>query len=107
MNIIRVPSPLRPYTDGTKEILVDAEHVGGALEELALRFPQLKPHLFDDIGKLRPYVNIFVNDDNMRDLQSEATPLADGDRLMILPSIAGGSTRQARIEYNYCRPCTA
>jgi molybdopterin converting factor small subunit len=100
MNIIRVPSPLRPYTDGTKEVAIDAKHVGGALEELTLRFPQLKPHLFDDVGKLRSYVNVFVNDNNMRDLQSEATPLADGDRLIILPSIAGGSTRHARIEYN-------
>ena len=93
MNIIRVPSPLRPYTEGTKEVEINAEHVGGALKELTLRFPQLEPQLFDDVGKLRPYVNIFVNDENMRDLQSEATPLVDGDRLMIIPSIAGGSTR--------------
>jgi MoaD family protein len=91
MKVIRVPTPLRPYTGGRKEVETDAPLVGGALQELTARYPRLKPHLFAEDGSLRPYVNIFLNEENVRDLEMAATPLSNGDRLMIIPSIAGGS----------------
>jgi molybdopterin converting factor small subunit len=90
MIIIRIPTPLRPYVQGQKEIEINAGTVGLALEHLIIQHPTLKPHLLDDDGNLRPYVNLFLNEEDVRDLQNESTPLSEGDRLMILPSIAGG-----------------
>lgn len=90
MIVIRVPSPLRPYTDGLKEVEVIASTVGIALNDLAHRYPGLRPHLYDEGGELRPFVNVFLNEENVRALQDQETPLNEGDRLMILPSIAGG-----------------
>lgn len=91
MTAVRVPTPLRPYTEGQKEIQVEAETVGGALHDLAESYPGLKKHLFDDDGKLRSYVNVFVNEDDVRGLQGEDTRLDPDDRVTIVPSIAGGA----------------
>ena len=91
MTTIRIPTPLRPYTGGSKEIDVAGGTVGAALGDLSARFPDVRRHLFDDAGGLRPYVNVFLNDDDIRTLQAEATPLQSADRLMIVPSIAGGA----------------
>lgn len=91
MTTVRVPTPLRPYTGGLKEVVVEGNTVGAALRDLVRRCPAVRPHLFDEGGHLRPYVNLFVNDQDIRSLEGEATPLAAGDRLMILPSIAGGT----------------
>jgi len=90
MSHIRVPTALRPYTDGQIEVPTEAATVGGALQELAQRYPGLAPHLFGDEGQLRPYVNLFVNDQDVRALAGVHTPLAESDQLMILPSVAGG-----------------
>lgn len=90
MSSIRVPAALRAYTEGQGEVAVEAETVGAAIQELAHRFPALAPHLFSTEGQLRPYVNLFVNDQDVRSLAGEGTPLSKGDRLMILPSVAGG-----------------
>lgn len=90
MSTVRIPTPLRPYTEGLKEVAVEGATVGAALESLARRHPGLAPHLFDEAGELRPYVNLFINDLDVRAAQGRATPLAAGDRLLIIPSIAGG-----------------
>ena len=90
MSNIRVPTALRGYTDGHTEVQTEAATVGGALQELATRYPGLATHLFGDEGELRPYVNLFVNDQDVRALDGVHTPLADDDQLMILPSVAGG-----------------
>lgn len=90
MNSIRIPTPLRPYTDNLKEVEVDASNVGEALDVLTDRYPNLRPHLFDENGNLRAYVNIFVQQEDVRNLRGQATPLTGNDRLMIVPSIAGG-----------------
>ncbi|MEW6567124.1 MAG: DUF4395 family protein [Chloroflexota bacterium] len=90
MTIVRVPTPLRPYTGGLREIQVDGGTVGAALADLARRCPGLRPHLFDHNGGLRPFVNLLVNDQDVRALDGDSTRLRDGDRLMIVPSIAGG-----------------
>jgi molybdopterin synthase sulfur carrier subunit len=90
MSAVRVPMPLRPFTEGQREIEVEGGTVGQALQSLAASYPGLKPHLFDDQGGLRAYVNVFVNDENVRRLQGEATPLKADDRVTIVPSVAGG-----------------
>jgi molybdopterin converting factor small subunit len=90
MSTIRIPTPLRPYTDGQKEISSEAGSVRDVLQDLTARFPGLAPHLFNGDGHLRPYVNVFVNDQDIRGLQGEATAVAPNDRVMIVPSIAGG-----------------
>lgn len=91
MSAIRLPTPLRGYAGGQKEIEIEADTVGDALTDLAQRYPALRPHLFDDEGALRQYVNVFVNDQDLRSLKGDATPLKAGDRLTIVPSIAGGA----------------
>lgn len=90
MTAVQVPTPLRPYTEGNKQIEVQADTVGEALQSLAQQYPGLKKHLFDDEGSLRSYVNVFVNEDDMRALEGEATSVGPDDRIKIVPSIAGG-----------------
>src|SRR3990172_25152 len=91
MSLVRLPTPLRPYAEGRKEVEVEGSSVADALGNLARMYPMLTQHLYDEGGRLRPYVNVFLNEDDVRTLQGEATPIADEDRLMIVPSIAGGS----------------
>jgi adenylyltransferase/sulfurtransferase len=91
MTTLRIPSPLRPYADGVSEIDIQAENVGQAIEKLTEQYPPLRTHLFSEEGELRPFVNLFLNEEDVRHLQGQETPLQDGDKLMILPSIAGGS----------------
>ncbi|HKY83673.1 MAG TPA: DUF4395 family protein [Anaerolineales bacterium] len=95
MNLVRIPTPLRPYTEGKKEVEASGATVMAVLEDLSLRYPSVRSHLFNGNGGLRPYVNIFVNDLDIRGLAGEATVMTDGDRLMIVPSIAGGSDAEA------------
>lgn len=95
MNSIRIPTPLRAYTDNLKEVEVDASNVGEALDALTERYPNLRTHLYDESGNLRAYVNIFLQQEDVRNLRGQATPLTEDDRLMIVPSIAGG--RSARL----------
>jgi MoaD family protein len=90
MSVLRMPTPLRSYVDDQKEIEINAASVSEALQELTGRYPQLKRHLFDDSNQLRPFVNLFLNGEDVRNLQGEDTPLTESDILMIVPSIAGG-----------------
>ncbi len=90
MSEIRIPTALRSYTDGQEQLEVGATTVAAALQELADRYPGLAPHLFDNSGELRPYVNLFINEVDIRTLGGSQTPIGTGDKLMILPSIAGG-----------------
>jgi adenylyltransferase/sulfurtransferase len=91
MTTLRIPTPLRPYAEGASEIEIQAENVGLALTELTDRYPSLKKHLFSETGELRSYVNLFINDEDIRHLNGVATPIEEGDKLMIIPSIAGGN----------------
>lgn len=90
MTTIRIPTPLRPYTGGQAEVPVQGATVGAALGDLTERHPSLRQHLYTDGGVLRAFVNIFLNDEDIRQLRGPDTPLAEADRLMIIPSIAGG-----------------
>ena len=87
---IRIPTPLRPYADGQSEVNVRAGDVAAALEDLTARHPALMKHIYNEGGELRPFVNLFVNDEDIRHLQGLETPITETDRLMIIPSIAGG-----------------
>jgi sulfur-carrier protein len=88
---IQIPSPLRQYAGKQASVDVEGKTVGEALSGLVSQHPELKRHLYTDDGKLRSFVNVYVNDEDMRYLQKEATSLKDGDTLSIVPSIAGGS----------------
>ncbi|HXF84628.1 MAG TPA: MoaD/ThiS family protein [Anaerolineales bacterium] len=90
MPVLRIPTPLRVYTDGKSEVHVTGANVSEALADLTTQYPALKPHLFNEGGELRPFVNIFVGEQNIKDLQGIETPIRDGERLMLIPSIAGG-----------------
>ena len=90
MATLRIPTPLRAYTGGKSDITVTGATAGAALAELTEQFPALKPHLFKEDGELRMFVNLFKGEENIKDLQGLETALGEGDRLMIIPSIAGG-----------------
>jgi molybdopterin converting factor small subunit len=87
---IQIPSPLRQYSGKQASVNVPGKTVGEAMAGLVLQHPDLKRHLYTDDGKLRAFVNVYVNDEDMRYLQKEATVLKEGDTISIVPSIAGG-----------------
>jgi molybdopterin converting factor small subunit len=90
MTTLRIPTPLRPYAEGQSEVTVQGTTVGEALDDLVIQFPSLKKHLFTDGDELRPFVNLFLGGEDIRHLRGVDTPITDGDKLMIIPSIAGG-----------------
>jgi adenylyltransferase/sulfurtransferase len=90
MPSIRIPTPLRTYAEGQTEIALEGGTVGEVMDGLVSRYPTLRPHLFSGEGQLRPFVNLFLNENNVKDLQGMSTPLQAGDRLLLIPSIAGG-----------------
>lgn len=90
-NKVLIPTPLRPFTDKQDAVDVSGATVGEALAQLTTKFDGLKKHLYTDEGKLRSFVNIYVNDEDIRYLQREQTPVKPGDTISIIPSVAGGS----------------
>jgi molybdopterin synthase sulfur carrier subunit len=88
---VKIPAPLRPLTQNQAEVLVEkASTVKAAVDDLTRRFPGLKERLLDDKGALRRYVNIFRNDEDIRHGKMLETQLGEGDKLTIVPAIAGG-----------------
>ena len=88
---ILIPTPLRGFAGGNKTLEVDATTVASALDELTSTYPDLKKHLFNEQGKVRSFVNLYLNDEDVRYLpQKEESTVSDGDTLSIIPSIAGG-----------------
>ena len=92
---VMIPTPLRAYTDKLEAIELEGNTVAELLSNLAERYEPLKKHLFNDEGKLRNFVNVYVNDEDVRYLSREETPLKDSDVVSIVPSIAGGATGTA------------
>jgi molybdopterin converting factor small subunit len=90
MPMLRIPTPLRPYTNGQSEITVSGLTVSDVLTDLTVRYPDIRQHILKENGDLRPFVNLFKGEENVRNLQGLATPLSANDRLRIIPSIAGG-----------------
>ena len=88
---ILIPSPLRKFTSNAAEVTVSGETVGAALQALAETHPELRSQIFTDEGKIRSFVNVYYNDEDIRFLDKEATATADGDVVTLVPSIAGGA----------------
>jgi len=87
---ILIPTPLQSYAGGQSAVEVPASTVGEAVQALLSSHPELRKHLYNEQGRLRAFVNLYLNEDDVRYLQHEQTPVADGDTLSIVPSIAGG-----------------
>jgi sulfur-carrier protein adenylyltransferase/sulfurtransferase len=87
---ILIPTPLRPFTDKKEAVDADGATVGELLADLTTRHSGLKAHLYNDQGRLRSFVNVYVNDEDIRYLQKEQTPIKPGDTVSIIPSVAGG-----------------
>jgi len=101
MPIIHIPTPLRPYTDGHREVSVEADTVGAALDALLASYRGLGRHLRDDQGQLRSYVNVYLGDEDVRFLDGSATAVSPSDALLIVPSIAGGLEDEAPPELSH------
>ncbi|HVN15759.1 MAG TPA: MoaD/ThiS family protein [Anaerolineales bacterium] len=91
MAVLRIPTPLRNYTNGQAEVPVKGGNIAEAMNSLVEQYPALKPHLYSGEGTLRPFVNLFVGQDNVRDLQGLETPVSEETQVRLIPSIAGGS----------------
>ena len=87
---VRIPTPLRKLTNNEELIEVNASNVGAAISELQTRYPGIKERLVDDTGAIRRFVNVYVNEEDIRFLQNQETPLKSGDEISIIPAIAGG-----------------
>lgn len=90
MTKIHIPTPLRQYTGKQPMVEIKAGTIAEALSGLIAKHPDLRRHLYTEEGKLRSFVNVYLNDDDVRYLQKEATAVKDGDSISIVPSIAGG-----------------
>ena len=88
---VRIPAPLRSFTDGAGEVCISGSTVGEVLAALAKRYDGLGDRVLDDGGGLRPFVNVFLGSDDVRRLHGLATPVADGAVLSIIPAVAGGA----------------
>ena len=88
---VMIPTPLRAYAGKHESVDLQAATVAEALSALTSRFTELKRHLYSDDGRLRSFVNVYVNDEDIRYLQKDQTQVREGDTISIVPSIAGGS----------------
>ena len=93
MPTIKVPPVLRPQTDGESEVSVEGSTVGDSLRALAERYPSTKDQLFSPEGELNRYVNVYLNDEDVRVLEGLDTSATDSDTVVILPAMAGGAAR--------------
>ena len=87
---VRIPTPLRKLTNNQELVEVNAGTVGEAITELQTRYPGIQERLVDDKGEVRRFVNVYVNEEDIRFLKNQNTPLHDGDEISIIPAIAGG-----------------
>lgn len=87
---VRIPTPLRKLTNDLDLVEVSPGTVAGAIAEMQARFPGIRERLVDEAGEVRRFVNVYVNEEDIRFLQNQATPLKDGDEVSIIPAIAGG-----------------
>jgi sulfur-carrier protein len=87
---LKIPTPLRPYAEGESILSLDGRNVAEVLAAAVDLHPQLKKHLFNEDDQLRPFVNIFLGEENVNELDGLQTNLEEDDTLLIIPSIAGG-----------------
>lgn len=87
---VRVPTPLQKLTKNQAKVKVSSANIRELIQDLEKRFPGIKERICDETGKIRRFINIYVNEEDVRFLQQEETPLKDGDEISIIPAIAGG-----------------
>jgi MoaD family protein len=87
---VLIPTPLQKFTNDEASVSLDAANVSSLVDALEARFPGIKSRLCDDNGKLRRFLNIYVNSEDIRFLDNETTALSDGDEVSIVPAVAGG-----------------
>ncbi len=87
---VRIPTALRTYANNVREVPLEGDTVGEIVTGLATAHPGLKTHLFDDAGVMRSFVNVYLNNEDVREQQGHDTPVKDGDTIIIVPSVAGG-----------------
>jgi adenylyltransferase/sulfurtransferase len=90
MPTLKIPTPLRPYAAGQSTIARPGKIVSEVLDQAVAQYPELKKHLFNEEMRLRPFVNLFLGEDNINQLQGLDTALNENDTVLIIPSIAGG-----------------
>ena len=95
---VRIPTPLQRITNGQGEVACEGTTVTELLTNLERRYPGIKARICDETGKLRRFVNVFVNEEDIRFLQGDQTSLKDGDEVSIIPAIAGGSYLRVKRE---------
>ena len=88
--IIEIPTAFRRFTDGTPKVDCSATTIAGALNELTARFPDLSRHVRDESGQIRQFLNVYLNDEDIRFLADKETAVKEGDEISIVPAIAGG-----------------
>lgn len=92
MATIFIPTPLRKFTNNSSKLQLQGATVKELIDELALNFPDLKKHVLDDAGNIRSFVNIFVDNDDIRNLQQENTVVSETAQVSLVPAIAGGAS---------------
>lgn len=90
MPTLRIPAPLRTYANGQREVAVQGATVAEVMNDLINQYPALRPHLLNGENELRPFVNFFANEENIRDLNGMETNIQENDQLLLIPNIAGG-----------------
>ena len=88
---VRMPTPLRKFTNGADEVSAQGQNVRALVDDLEQRYPGIKERICDETGKIRRFVNVYVNGDDIRFLQNLETSLKEGDNISIVPAIAGGA----------------
>jgi len=88
---IEIPTAFRRFTDGAPKVDCSANTIAEALTELTARFPELSRHVRDDSGQIRQFLNVYLNEEDIRFLGGESCCVKEGDRVLLVPSIAGGS----------------
>ena len=92
---VTIPTPLRGYAGGQKTVSVEGITVGEALQALTVQYPNLRQHLFAENGQLRSFINVYLNDEDVRYGQGAGTPVGTADKISIVPSVAGGVGEEA------------
>lgn len=87
---VRIPAPLQKITQNKQEVSAEAENIKGLIWDLEKQFPGIKYRLLDENGRIRRFINFYVNDEDIRFLKQDETPLSDGNEVSIIPAIAGG-----------------
>lgn len=88
---VRIPTPLQKLTQNQAEVQIDGTSLAEALKNLEAKFPGFKERLYDEGGQLRRFINVYVNDEDVRFLAGDKTALKDGDSISIVPAVAGGA----------------